>query len=139
MLKNNIRFDYYFSYWLFTWFILYIYKIIHFNPLYPLIISLFVNIIQIILFIYYKINYKYILFFIFINIFLKIIPIYIIYLNNYSYNDFIFFIILFTMYILWLKFNNINIFNTFNKQILNIKNKNISTPLYNYLHYYNYI
>lgn len=68
------RFDMVLSYWIFTWYILYVLKIVSASPKLALILALIENILILILLIYMKVPAKTIILFVIINIFIKIIP-----------------------------------------------------------------
>jgi hypothetical protein len=75
-----LRTDLVFSYWIYVWFILYVFKITSYSPKFALILGLVDNIIMLLLMIYFGSKGKTILLFIIINTFIKVIPIY--YLRN---------------------------------------------------------
>ena len=64
------------SYMIFAWYLLFISKIVPYNPFWWLVIALVVNIFTILEMIYYRNDFLMILMFIFINIFIKVIPVY---------------------------------------------------------------
>jgi hypothetical protein len=100
------RFDFTFSYWIFSWFILYTLGIIPFNPKQWLLLGLTINVIS---FFYTIVQYNidWILLFheIIINIFIKIIPIWILYKSKTTLYDFLFGIFLCLLYIFYLWFS----------------------------------
>ena len=123
------RFDLAFSYWIFAWYLLYICKIIKYNPLYFLIIALIIDIIYLLVLIYYKNSPLYIFLFIFINFFIKVIPIWILKNTRVNYDDIITGIILFFIYIGWLYYNNKLNTNYFKKLFISIKNNTPTSPI----------
>ena len=100
------RLDLAFSYWIFAWYLLYIYKIIKYNPLFFLIIALIENVIYLLLLIYYKNSFIYILLFILINFFIKVIPVWTLYKTTIKMIDIGAGILLFFIYACWLLYNN---------------------------------
>ena len=72
-MKSN-RFDFVFSYWIFLWYILYILKVVIYNPKWALTISLIENTFALALMFFYKNSFINIFFFCFINLFIKILP-----------------------------------------------------------------
>ena len=64
------------SYWIFAWYLLFIAKIVPYNPFWWLAIGLIVDILATLEMIYYRNDFLIIFLFILINIFIKIIPIY---------------------------------------------------------------
>lgn len=64
------------SYFIFTWYLLFIAGIVPYNPFWWLVIALVVVILTTLAMIYYRNDFRMILMFIFINIFIKVIPVY---------------------------------------------------------------
>jgi len=113
------RIDLVFSYWIFTWYILYILKIINFNPKFAIYCGITENIIIIFMMLYYKTKIKIIICFIFIFILLKLLPLYTL-INTKIYKKDIFItLLLFIIYLLWLYINDKSILD-FKKQILDM-------------------
>ena len=123
------RLDLAFSYWIFAQYLLYICKIIKYNPLLFLIIGLIFEIIYLIVIIYYKKSPLYIFLFIFINFFIKVLPIWTLKNTKINYDDIGAGIILFFIYIGWVWFNNKLNKNYFKILINSIKNKKPISPI----------
>lgn len=130
-MKDNYRFDYVFSYWIFAWFLFYYFKLTTYSPLFILIIGVIDNIILYFSFINKKEIYLRIEFII-VNFLIKILPVYYLIIienkkNKLKLKDILASLIVFLMYILWLIVNN----------KIYIKNKKIHivlqriTPIYN--------
>ena len=49
-----MRIDYFFSYWIFAWYILYVFSIVKYNPKFALTIGLIENIIKLFFMLYHK-------------------------------------------------------------------------------------
>jgi len=129
------RFDFTFSYWIFSWFVLYMFGIIPYNPKIWLLLGLSVNALS---FFYSYNTIDWILTFheIIINIFIKVIPIWILYKTKTNYQDFLFGIVLFIIYGLYvyIQAGSIENIQKYYNYIWNKKKNNeISTPL---LYYY---
>ena len=107
-----------FTYWIFTWFILYITNILPYNPIFYIIIGYIISLFEF----YYLIikktnNYNLTKFFI-INVFLKLIPLLIlILLNKYTFNliDIYFGFFVFTIYLFVMYIFNENPLTEYNK------------------------
>lgn len=101
----SIRADLVFSYWIYVWFILYIFKFTTYSPKFSLILGLFDNIIMLILMLYFGSKSKTIIFFIAINTLIKVVPLY--YLRNQplQIRDVYFTILLFIVFVIWLHIN----------------------------------
>ena len=120
-----VRPDYIFSYWIFFWYILYICKLIKYNPKIVIICGLIENTIILLLMFYYNTKRKLIyLFFIMMTI-LKIIPLYTIWDTKLKVPDIYFTFLLFMIYMLWMYVNKKtdNDFITNAKKLI-IDNKN---------------
>jgi hypothetical protein len=105
-----LRFDLVFSYWIYLWYILYIFKITIFSPKFPIILGLLDNIIMLFLMLMYGTSKRTIFYFIIINTIIKIVPLY--YLKNepIKMKDIYFTILLFIIFILWLHLNKQSLF-----------------------------
>ena len=105
-----LRFDLVFSYWIYLWYILYIFKITIFSPKFPIILGLLDNIIMLFLMLMYGTSKRTIFYFIIINTLIKIVPLY--YLKNepLKMKDIYFTILLFIIFILWLHLNKQSLF-----------------------------
>lgn len=97
-----------FSYWIFSWFLLYYYGIVHSNPKWLLIAALVQNIIAILMFIKYKYTLKFIVIFSLITVLVKLIPLVLIKNTKVHNTDVIYYFIVFGAYCLWMYLNNKN-------------------------------
>lgn len=97
-----LRGDLVFSYWIFTWFILYELQIIEYSPRFPLILGIIHNLIMLIFMLLYGTSSRTIFYFIVINTLIKALPLY--YLRNepIKLNDIYFTCGLFLLFIFWL-------------------------------------
>jgi hypothetical protein len=105
-----LRADLVFSYWIYLWYILYVFKITIFSPKFPIILGLLDNIIMLFLMLMYGTSKRTIFYFIIINTLIKIVPLY--YLKNepLKMKDIYFTIFLFIIFILWLHLNEHSLF-----------------------------
>lgn len=116
------------SIWVFFWFILFILRIIPFNPLLFIILGFIITNIYALYFFYkHKINNYNLTKFIIINFILKIIPviIIIIYFPIYTIYDFYFSILFLFIYLLTMYLLNIDIYNSYQKLYQSYTNDNI--------------
>jgi hypothetical protein len=106
----RLRIDLVFSYWIYFWFILYVFKIAVYSPKFPLTLGLIYNIIMLVLMLLYGTSKLTIFYFIIINTVIKVIPVY--YLRNepFKMRDIIFTAFLFIIFILWLHLNRQSLF-----------------------------
>ena len=100
-----LRADLVFSYWIYTWFILYELKLIEYSPKFPLILGVIDNLIMLFIMILYDTSRRTIFYFIVINTLIKVVPLY--YLRNESIRlkDIYFTCGLFLLFVFWLHLN----------------------------------
>ena len=110
-----LRFDLVFSYWLFFWYILYIYKFTQYNPKMLLKIGILENIILLWMMFNFGTKTETIFKFILINTFIKFIPLYTIINTTIHIKDIIAGIVLFIIYIIWVYVNGYSIIEYHNK------------------------
>jgi hypothetical protein len=122
-----IRPDLIFSYWIYLWFILYIFKLTNYSPKFIFIIGLIENILLGIVS-FYKKSKTTIKFLIMMSL-MKIIPFYFVRNAPIRMIDIYFTIVLFILYIIWLHINN-ETFSKIQKMIFySIVNGENKTPL----------
>ena len=135
ILENiaNYRYDLVFSYWIFLWYLLYIFKIINFSPKLALCLSIIENIILfLIMFFILKSSKETITKFLIINTFIKIIPLYSIWNDKIIWKkDIVYIFILFIFYVIWCHLFAPKIFN--NQMNLINKNQNIFKKIILYI------
>ena len=150
-MSNNVsRIDFIFSYWIFSWFLIYYFaqnikqnkitKIIceNMNPMIALIIGLILNIIMILIIILFNPSANLFIFFIIISIiiFCKVIPIYLIKDNKIKiFENTISLIVIFIFYNIYLFMNNENTISLYIKVEESLLNNEFDTPIFNYLNY----
>jgi hypothetical protein len=116
-MDKQIRLDFIFSYWIFTWYILYLLKIIKYSPKFALYVAMIDNMILLGILIYKKSPIYDITKFLAINIFIKYLPIYTLLDEKIKTRDIIATIILFLIYIVYIYVNNNDIYGIYNKLI----------------------
>ena len=121
------RFDFLFSYWIFTWYIFYELKFVSYNPKGAIVLALVVNIIGLLMMWYY--SYVYIFYFFILIIILKGIPLWRVFHDPYSMKDVYATIILFFIYIIWISIHRINIVPVIQNQLENIKKNKPMGPI----------
>jgi hypothetical protein len=110
-----LRFDLVFSYWLFFWYMLYIYKFTQYNPKMLLKIGILENVILLWMMFSFGTKTETIFKFILINTFIKLIPLYTIINTTIHIKDIIAGIVLFIIYIIWVYVNGYSIMEYRNK------------------------
>ncbi len=132
-----------FSYWIFSWFILYLLNIIPYNPIFFIIFGYILTIFEFFYLFINKTNKFNLIKFAIINIIIKLIPIIILIIINkiyFNFNDIYFGFLLFIFYIFVMILFNINPLKEYEK-ILNTyinddeKNKSIFSKLYDYIYF----
>jgi len=111
-----IPFDELFSTWIFVWYILYILNIIHFSPKYWFIIALCA--VSILAF-YIQLKLSIIVVGIFGIICLKGLPLYTIQNDSCKLCDILFGIMMFIIYLIWLQYKNVDLFDIYTVRISN--------------------
>ena len=101
-----LRIDLVFSYWIYIWFILYIFKYTIYSPKFALTLGVLDNIILLILMFIWGTSVKTIIWFIIINTLIKVVPLYYLRTESYKMKDVYFTAGLFLIYIIWLHINN---------------------------------
>ena len=101
-----LRIDLVFSYWIYLWFILYIFKYTIYSPKFALTLGLLDNIVLLFLMFTWGTSVKTIIWFIIINTLIKIMPLYYLRTEPYKMKDVYFTMGLFLIYIIWLHINN---------------------------------
>ena len=110
-----LRFDLVFSYWLFFWYMLYIYKFTQYNPKILLKIGILENIIMLFMMFRFETKIETMIKFILINTFIKFIPYYTIINTTVRIKDLVAGIIIFIIYIIWVYVNGYSIIEYHNK------------------------
>ena len=101
----TLRFDLVFSYWIFVWFLLYLFKLTIYSPKFVITIALFENIIMLIMMLTYGTSRKTVIYFIIINVLIKVIPLYYLSKERIKIRDVYFTTLIIIMFILWLSIN----------------------------------
>ncbi len=99
-----LRIDLVFSYWIYLWFILYVFKYTIYSPKFALTLGLLDNIVLLFLMFIWGTSVKTIIWFIIINTLIKIIPLYYLRTEPYKMKDVYFTVVLLLIYIIWLHF-----------------------------------
>lgn len=124
-----VRPDLIFSYWIYLWYILYVFKVIKYNPKLAIIFGIIENLTVLILMYIYGTKKLLVILFTIMFIILKIIPLYTIW--NVKINlkyDSINTLLLFLIYLMWVSVNNLSLKNALNStKNLILHNKN-TTP-----------
>ena len=140
-----IRPDLIFSYWIYLWYILYIFKVVKYNPKFAIICGMIENLIILLLMCIYNTKKILVVLFIIMFVILKLIPLYTIWNDKIHLNDDIKNTsLLFIIYLLWIHLNQLTITDALtNSKNLILYNKNtmpgmtILLKLEKYLHIIN--
>ena len=128
-MKIENRFDFFFSYWILTWFFLYYFKIVKSNPKLLLLFGLIMNLVTLSTIIYYRNPLDIILAFIIVNICIKVLPLYLLRNTHTHKNDILWYIVIFILYCLWMYLNGINLIDFLKNNFNSIKNKKYDPPI----------
>ncbi len=124
-----MRVDYFFSYWIFAWYILYVFSIVKYNPKFALTIGLIENIIKLFFMIYHKNHWIIIVVFFVANFLMKVIPLWSLRSTKYTKTQFITTLGLFMIYVTYLYMNNTSFINVMKNSYQNVKDNKIETEL----------
>ena len=141
--KGNLRPDFLFSYWCLAWFIIY-YFIDHstkspigqfiktyLNPKLALIIAFIENLTTFFYMIYLNTDITNLLRYLVMMFVIKIYPIYLVWTVPIQWSrDILVLIIIFTIYNIWLHFNNTNLWKVYKKTFTSIHEGKTDTPLF---------
>jgi hypothetical protein len=123
------RFDYIFSYWIVLWYVLYKLNLVSYNPKGALIPALLANFMFLCIMLYY--SYSYTIFFVIALILMKVVPLWSVWNDPYRLKDVYATIIIFVVYLVWIRINNVDLNKLLNKQIHHIyTNKPIGPGMY---------
>jgi len=114
-----------FSYWIFLWYLLYILKLVEYNPKFAILCGLVENLFILILMFYYGTKQNLVLLFLIMMFILKIIPLYSVFYEKIYFKDIVFTFVLFGIYLIWIVLNKKSI-SDFTKQTFDLvlHNKN---------------
>ena len=104
-----LRADLVFSYWIYTWYILYAFKFTSYSPKFALILGLIDNIVMLVLMLLYGTSRRTIFYFIIINTLIKVVPLYYLSAEKIKISDIYFTGGLFVAFVLWLHLNSQNL------------------------------
>lgn len=131
MIEN--RPDFVFSFWIVAWYILYELKITKYNPKIALIFAIIVNLIMLSIMIYFNNSWLNILSFCVINFCIKILPLIRLRNTEYKWTDFYAIVVLYTIYLLWITLNGVNIKKIVFDYYNNTKNKRPLGPIMRFI------
>jgi Na+/H+ antiporter NhaA len=100
-----LRPDMIFSYWIYLWYIIYVFKLTKYSPKFALGLGIIDNIIMLFMMIVFGTNKKSIGWFIFVNTMIKVIPFYTLRKGRIQTTDLYFTAGLFIVFIIWLHIN----------------------------------
>ena len=126
----NIRSDYIFSYWIFLWFILYLLKLVPYNPKIIIILGIIEILFTLIYLIVKNASIRKITKFLIINIIIKFIPLLLIYKDPLRKKDIYATVILVLIYLIWMYINDVNIIKVYQKLINSYLENNSSSRTY---------
>jgi hypothetical protein len=123
-MSNIIRTDFVFSYWIFTWFLLYILKIVSYSPKLAVIIGIVDNLLSSIYLYIHNAPFKKLMKYLFINTAIKAIPLWFTFKDKiHIVQDSIIIISLFSVYLFWLWYNSQSLFVVYSDLINNYLGK----------------
>jgi hypothetical protein len=127
-----IRPDLFFSYWIVTWYALYMLNVIQYNPKFWLWIAFITNVYNGYIMLQFKRYYMLLLFIIVVFLF-KVLPLWSLRTTTVYKEDIFVGFILFCIYYAWLVLNNYTLTQLMNKVYISIKEKNVNETPFMYL------
>jgi len=112
-MKRSITFDELFSVWVFLWFVLYYLNLTQYSPKFWLILITMYAALSIVYMNYIQLKPIYILIVTLLMVVSKILPLYIIFNDKIKINDILFGFGIGILYLLWLNYNNLNVFTIY--------------------------
>jgi len=103
---KNLRADLVFSYWIYVWYLLYVFRLTIYSPKFALILGFIDNIIMLVLMFLYGTSRRTIIYFIIINTLIKVLPLYYLRNDKILMKDIYFTGGLFIIFVLWLHINS---------------------------------
>jgi hypothetical protein len=122
------RIDFIFSYWIFSWYLLYITNTIEYSPKFILLLGIIENIILLFFITQNGSTIETIIKFILINTVIKIVPYYTIRNDKIKDKDILVSCVIFIIYNIWLYINNTTIVNIYYKIYNSLINNKENTP-----------
>ena len=108
-MSKALRADLVFSYWVYLWFILYVFKLTTYSPKFVIILALIENAIMLVLMFLYGTSSETIFYFILINTLIKVVPYYYLREQPIKTRDIYVTFVLFILFNIWLHLNNQNL------------------------------
>lgn len=132
-MSNALRIDLVFSYWIYLWYVLYVFKITMFSPKFAIAVGLLDNLVMLVLMILFGTSIKTLLFFLIINTIIKVLPFY--YLRNEMIylKDVYFTFGLFVVFIIWLHLNKESLIGNMKLIYYSLLYGKNQTPFMNFL------
>ncbi len=123
------RIDLYFSYWIFTWFLLYLFGIIRYNPKIAILLATIVNLLVLVYLIVKHLSIRYISLFVIIQIILKFIPYLFLYKTHMLKRDYYATFTIFMIYLIWIYAGGFTFQGIMNFEINTFLREKYDTPM----------
>jgi hypothetical protein len=134
LIPESLRIDYIFSYWILFVFVLYELGINPYNPKLLILAGLIENVGSIALLLFYRVSWITIGLFILNTILIKGIPLLLVWKDKIQAKDIYFSIGVFVLYNLWMQYNQIHIFQFYEKIMDSVINERNETPFFWAIH-----
>ena len=123
-----MRFDFVFSYWIFTWYLLYMSKMVSYSPKLALGLGIIENAFLLVSMVLFGSNARTILSFIFINTLIKVLPYYSLRRETIRTTDLIPTVFLFAVYVGWIYYNQQDLTGNYKKVFDSLIHNRDETP-----------
>jgi hypothetical protein len=131
-----LRIDLVFSYWIFAWYLLYIYRfpvVTNYSPKFAIGLGIVENIFTFLFMFYFGSSNNTLLMFVIINTFIKLLPFYTLRNETIQMNDIYASIILFFIYAVWVYINGESVIEYQNKILNSLAQNKHETPFMYFL------
>lgn len=133
-ILSPTRPDYFFTYWILIWFVLYVMKIVPYNPKYLFFVGAGLGILQLGVMLFFKESARYLLAFVFSVMLTKGIPIYYLRDDKTTPVDIYVMLSAVVLFFCWLIYNGVSIRRFISEYLTPDKNGKISFPVTNYIY-----
>ena len=133
-ILSPTRPDYFFTYWILIWFVLYVMKIVPYNPKYLFFVGAGLGVLQLGVMLFFKESARYLLAFVLSVMLTKGIPIYYLRDDKTTPVDIYVMLSVVALFFCWLIYNGVSIRRFISEYLTPDKNGKISFPVTNYIY-----
>ena len=105
-----MEFFYFFSYWVFVWYVFYMVGLVPYNPKFALTVGMLENVVKVVAMMYYKNRWNHIVLFCTVDFFIKGVPLWTLRHTSYTTQQVLATLVLFVVYASYVALNGKNVF-----------------------------